>query len=106
LIVAGPFLDGGEIRVPVSAIRFYNVVGGVGSHRPACRRIISEWKVISDKRIPVRLSLHKHIFVQLSPDFQAISRLYRGIHYREAIEAGLTQGRKIGANISALPFRN
>jgi hypothetical protein len=39
-------------------------------------------------------------------DETAISRLYGGIHYREAIEAGLIQGRKIGANISALPFRN
>jgi hypothetical protein len=36
----------------------------------------------------------------------AISRLYGGIHYREAIELGVVQGRKIGANISTLPFKN
>lgn len=38
-------------------------------------------------------------------DEAAISRLYGGIHYREAIEAGIIQGRKIGENISNLPFR-
>jgi hypothetical protein len=35
----------------------------------------------------------------------AISRLYGGIHYREAIEAGLVQGRCIGERIAALDFR-
>lgn len=35
----------------------------------------------------------------------AISRLYGGIHYRSAIEVGIEQGKEIGSNISALPFR-
>lgn len=39
-------------------------------------------------------------------DEAAISRLYGGIHYRSAIDIGVTQGREIGANISALSFRN
>ncbi|MBL7815083.1 MAG: vanadium-dependent haloperoxidase [Saprospiraceae bacterium] len=35
----------------------------------------------------------------------AISRLYGGIHYREAIEKGVEQGVKIGTQISKLTFR-
>lgn len=35
----------------------------------------------------------------------AISRLYGGIHYRAAIERGLTQGRCIGEGAAALPLR-
>ena len=35
----------------------------------------------------------------------AISRLYGGIHFRSAIENGLTQGLCIGAAVSALPVR-
>lgn len=35
----------------------------------------------------------------------AISRLYGGIHYRAAIEAGLTQGRCIGRQVLALEFK-
>jgi hypothetical protein len=35
----------------------------------------------------------------------AISRLYGGIHYRAAIERGLTQGRCIGEAVAALPLR-
>ena len=30
----------------------------------------------------------------------ALSRLYGGIHYRQAIEEGLVQGRKIGLFVS------
>jgi hypothetical protein len=32
-------------------------------------------------------------------DEAAISRLYGGIHFRDAIENGVTQGRKIGKSI-------
>ena len=39
-------------------------------------------------------------------DEAAISRLYGGIHYRDAIERGVVQGKKVGLNISALPFKN
>jgi hypothetical protein len=35
----------------------------------------------------------------------AISRLYGGIHFRAAIERGLTQGRCIGEGAAALPLR-
>lgn len=35
----------------------------------------------------------------------ALSRLYGGIHYRAAIERGLTQGRCIGERAAALPLR-
>ena len=35
----------------------------------------------------------------------AISRLYGGIHYREAIEKGVEQGIKIGTEVSKLKFR-
>ncbi|HEX5061867.1 MAG TPA: vanadium-dependent haloperoxidase [Kofleriaceae bacterium] len=35
----------------------------------------------------------------------AISRLYGGIHYRSAIEDGLTMGACIGDRVNALPFR-
>ena len=35
----------------------------------------------------------------------AISRLYGGIHYREAIEKGVEQGIKIGAEVNKLKFR-
>jgi hypothetical protein len=35
----------------------------------------------------------------------AISRLYGGIHYRAAIEAGLTQGRCIGKQVLTLRFK-
>lgn len=35
----------------------------------------------------------------------AISRLYGGIHYRAAIEVGLTQGRCIGKEVLALRFK-
>jgi PAP2 superfamily len=38
-------------------------------------------------------------------DEAAISRLYGGIHYRAGIELGLDQGKKIGKNISAIPFK-
>jgi hypothetical protein len=34
----------------------------------------------------------------------AISRLYGGIHFRSAVEKGITQGRCIGRVVSALPF--
>lgn len=34
----------------------------------------------------------------------AMSRLYGGVHFRAAIEEGLTQGRTIGRNVSALDF--
>jgi hypothetical protein len=35
----------------------------------------------------------------------ALSRLYGGIHYRSAIEAGMLQGRCVGQRVSALQFR-
>jgi hypothetical protein len=35
----------------------------------------------------------------------AISRLYGGIHFRSAVENGVTQGRCIGTAVSALPFQ-
>lgn len=35
----------------------------------------------------------------------AISRLYGGIHYRAAIERGVTQGRKIGQKVNGLKFK-
>jgi len=35
----------------------------------------------------------------------AVSRLYGGIHFRQANEVGLSEGRKIGRNVSALKFR-
>jgi hypothetical protein len=35
----------------------------------------------------------------------AVSRLYGGIHFRDAIEDGLEQGRCIGQQVLALPFR-
>jgi PAP2 superfamily len=35
----------------------------------------------------------------------AISRLYGGIHYREAIDKGVEQGIKIGAEVTKLKFR-
>ena len=38
-------------------------------------------------------------------DEAAISRLYGGIHYRSAIEDGLTMGACIGDRVNALPFR-
>jgi hypothetical protein len=34
----------------------------------------------------------------------AMSRLFGGIHFRKAIEAGLAQGRCVGAKVNALPF--
>jgi hypothetical protein len=37
-------------------------------------------------------------------DEAAISRLYGGIHYKAAIEVGVTQGKTIGKNISELDF--
>lgn len=37
-------------------------------------------------------------------DEAAISRLYGGIHYRAAIEEGVTQGAKVGALVNGLPF--
>lgn len=36
----------------------------------------------------------------------AISRLYGGIHYRQAIELGVEQGNKIGDEINSLSFKN
>ena len=36
----------------------------------------------------------------------AMSRLYGGIHYRSAIDAGLEQGQCIGQRVVALKFRN
>ncbi len=36
----------------------------------------------------------------------AISRLYGGIHYREAIYNGLEQGYAIGRNVNGLDFGN
>lgn len=41
---------------------------------------------------------HFTSFIQASEE-AAISRLYGGIHYRDAIEAGITQGRQIAAYI-------
>lgn len=38
-------------------------------------------------------------------DEAAISRLYGGIHFRAAIEVGVSQGKAIGSNISALNFK-
>ena len=35
----------------------------------------------------------------------ALSRLYGGIHFRAAIDNGITQGRRIGQRVSALPLR-
>jgi hypothetical protein len=35
----------------------------------------------------------------------AISRLYGGIHYREAIEKGMVQGTKVGEEVGKLKFR-
>jgi PAP2 superfamily len=38
-------------------------------------------------------------------DEAAVSRLYGGIHYRTGIDHGITQGRKIGDNISKIVFK-
>lgn len=39
-------------------------------------------------------------------DEAAISRLYGGIHFRTAIELGVDQGKCIGEQVNALPFRH
>lgn len=39
-------------------------------------------------------------------DEAALSRLYGGIHFRNANEVGLTEGRKLGRNVSALRFHH
>ena len=41
---------------------------------------------------------------QAAADEAAISRLYGGIHYRSAIEQGLTQGQCVGKRVLALQF--
>ena len=38
-------------------------------------------------------------------DEAAVSRLYGGIHFRSANEVGLTEGQKVGHNVSALRFK-
>ena len=38
-------------------------------------------------------------------DEAAVSRLYGGIHFRSANEVGLTEGQKVGRNVSALRFK-
>jgi hypothetical protein len=38
-------------------------------------------------------------------DEAAVSRLYGGIHYRTGIDDGVTQGRKVGENISKIAFK-
>ena len=38
-------------------------------------------------------------------DEAAISRLYGGIHFRSANEVGLSEGQKVGRNVSALRFK-
>ena len=38
-------------------------------------------------------------------DEAAMSRLYGGIHFRSANEVGLTEGRKVGRNVTALRFK-
>lgn len=38
-------------------------------------------------------------------DEAAISRLYGGIHYRDAIELGVDQGKRVGINVGKLPFK-
>lgn len=45
-----------------------------------------------------------HSFWEMANE-AAISRLYGGIHYRDAIEAGLVQGQCIGQQVSALQFQ-
>jgi hypothetical protein len=48
---------------------------------------------------------HFESFTQAAEE-AALSRLYGGIHYRPAIEHGLTQGRCIGHAVTALPFKD
>ncbi|WP_460503825.1 vanadium-dependent haloperoxidase, partial [Hymenobacter agri] len=38
-------------------------------------------------------------------DEAAVSRLYGGIHFRSSNDIGLTEGRKVGRNVSALRFK-
>ncbi len=62
-----------------------------------------------------RFTDHTHDSLGLAPrtftsflhaaDEAAISRLYGGIHFRSAIDNGITQGRCIGDQINALPLR-
>ncbi len=47
---------------------------------------------------------HFNSFIEAA-DEAAISRLYGGIHYRPAIEDGITQGQCIGHLVNALQFR-
>jgi hypothetical protein len=35
----------------------------------------------------------------------AISRLYGGIHYRDGVERGVSQGNRVGAEIANLKFK-
>ncbi len=62
---------------------------------------------ITDKFHLNRAGTERHFnsFSEMA-DEAALSRLYGGIHYRAAIELGVTQGRCIGSQVRALAFNS
>ncbi len=72
-------------------------------------------QVMTDMFGKVAFTDHTHDSLGLAPrsfesffeaaDEAAISRLYGGVHFRAAIEKGVTQGKCIGQKVSALRFR-
>lgn len=49
-----------------------------------------------DTEVPFGLPIRSYTSFKEAADEAAISRMYGGIHYRSAVELGVTQGRKLG----------
>ena len=59
----------------------------------------------NDHRTDITLAPRQFASFAAFANEAAISRLYGGIHYRVAIERGVTSGRKIGAKVNGLNFK-
>ena len=51
---------------------------------------------IDDTEVPFGLPIRSYTSFKEAADEAAISRMYGGIHYRTAVELGVSQGRKVG----------
>jgi hypothetical protein len=108
--VVDPSWNTPEITDPVTTPPFPEYTSGHSVQSGATAAVLTElfgesYNYVDDAHVERGLPAREFGSFSEAAAEAAISRLYGGIHYRSAIEAGLEQGRCIGAQVNGLSWR-
>jgi len=109
--VIDPTWNTPEISDPVITPPFPEYTSGHSVQSGATAAVLTElfgeeYRFVDDTHVGRGLAAREFGSFTEAAAEAAISRLYGGIHYRAAIEAGVEQGRCIGAQVNGLAWRN